>query len=354
VRKILAVWCLLVLVTVSLGAQEFPFIGRIQVSNSLNIRSAAEEDANVLGRIKNGEQVVVIGEEGEFYQLQYPKQLEAWLATWLLLNKGEGPTDKIARDKVNVRSGPGMHYATIAQISQGSEVQILEVNKDKWARIGAPNQATAWVSRKFVVAEESLAEHNKKEKEASEAISAYQKAVTAFKEYLQNRAITEEQYVALKGDFDKLIKLMPGSAEASKAKDFQVSLAEFRGVVRLDELKKQEEERLKAREQELLTVHQDKIEKLKKESEPEVRQFEYEGWIDDVGGILFRPASHSLKKGNEVLLYLKSEDIKLDDYTGKHVGVNGEINRFRGWGRIMTVKEIKILHEMPSQFWTAE
>ena len=96
------------------------------------------------------------------------------------------------------------------------------------------------------------------------------------------------------------------------------------------------------------------IEKLKKDTEPEVRQFEFEGWVDDVGGILFRPASHSLKKGNEVLFYLKSDSINLDDYAGKHVGVNGEMNRFRGWGRIMNVKEIKVLQEMPSQFWTAE
>ena len=122
-KKILAALCMMALSMAPFMAQEFPFIGRVQVSNSLNVRSAAKEDASVLGRIKNGEQVVVIGEEGAFYQLQYPKQLETWIASWLLLNKGKGPTDKIARDNVNVRSGPGMHYPNVAQIAQGSEVQ---------------------------------------------------------------------------------------------------------------------------------------------------------------------------------------------------------------------------------------
>lgn len=335
-------------------AQEFPFIGRIQVGNSLNVRAAAKVDANVLGRLKSGERVIVQAEEGDFYQLQYPKQLQTWIASWLLLNKGTEKTDVVARDKVNVRSGPGMQHPVVAQISQNNQVTILEMNKNKWVRIGAPNEAVAWVSKKYVVAEESLVEHQKKEEAKSRGQMLYKQAVASFKHHLSTKSINEEEYLQLKAQFSEAIALLPNSNEALKAKDFQIKLAEFRSVARLNELKVQEEQRLKEREEALAREHQSKITKLKEESEEKVRKFEFEGWLDDIGGILFRPASHSLKKGNDVMFYLKSEDHRLDDYVGKHVGINGEVQRFRGWGRIIIVKEIAILHENPSQFWTAE
>ena len=324
------------------------------MSNSLNVRSAPKVDANVLGKLKSGERVIVQAEEGDFFQLQYPKQLETWMASWLLLGKGLEKVDVITRDEVNVRSGPGMQHSVVAQIKQGSKVTVLEMNKDKWVRIGAPNTATAWVSKKFVVAEESLAAHQKKEAQAEKGEQLFNQAVNTFKQYLAQKSISEDQYQLLKGQFEEVIQLAPGSEKASRSKDFQIKLAEFRGVTRLNELKQEEEQKLKEREMALAEEHQAKLAQIKEETKEEVRKYEFEGWLDDIGGILFRPASHSLKKGNDVLFYLKSNDIRLDDYVGKNVGINGDVERFRGWGRIIIVKEISILHENPSQFWTSE
>jgi uncharacterized protein YgiM (DUF1202 family) len=335
-------------------AQEYPFIGRIQVSNSLNVRSAPKLGAPVIGRLKANSKVVVLSEEGEFYKLQYPKQLESWMASWLLLGKGQEKSDVVARDQVNVRSGPGMQYPVIAQIKRESQVTILEMNKNKWVRIGAPNEATAWVSKKFVAAEESLAAHNQRQEKAQKGQQMYNQAVTTFKHHLNNKKISEEAYQQLKAQFQEAIALLPNSNEATKAKDFQIKLAEFRGVTRLHELKMEEERKLKEREASLTAEHQAQLEQVKNETKEEIRKFEFEGWLDDIGGILFRPASHSLKKGDDILFYLKSEDVRLDDYVGKHVGINGEVQRFRGWGRIIIVKEISILHENPSQFWTSD
>jgi uncharacterized protein YgiM (DUF1202 family) len=276
------------------------------------------------------------------------------MASWLLLGKGKEKIDVIARDQVNVRSGPGMQHSVVAQIKQGSKVTVLEMNKDKWVRIGAPNTATAWVAKKYVVGEGSLVAHQKKEAEAQKGKQFYNQAVNTFKQYLSQKNISEDQYQQLKGQFEEVIKLLPNSSEASRAKDFQIKLAEFRGVTRLHELKQKEEQKLREREMALAAEHQVKLQRIKEETKEEVRKYEFEGWLDDIGGILFRPASHSLKKGDDVLFYLKSKDIRLDDYVGKHVGINGDVERFRGWGRIIIVKEIKILHENPSQFWTSE
>jgi uncharacterized protein YgiM (DUF1202 family) len=337
---------------VSATAADFPFIGRIQVSNSLNVRAAAKMDAQVLGKIKGGEKVVVLGEEEGFYELQYPKQLQTWIASWLLLEKGKAKKDVIARDQVNVRSGPGMHYPVVARIVQNSEVQVLEVNKDNWARIGAPTEATAWVSKKFVVEEESLVAYQEREQREEHAGQLYKHAVGSFKQHLQTRSMTEDEYQSLKAKFDTVISGSPDSMQASQSREFQVKLAEFRSVLRLEELRKNENIKLREREQQIAAEHQEKLEQLKKKKREPVRKFEFEGWMDDIGGILFRPATHSLKKGNDILFYLKSKDIDMDEYVGKYVGINGSTHNFRMWGTIIDVKAIEVLHDQRSSFWT--
>ena len=341
--------------TLPLSAEDFPYIGKVQVGNSLNVRSAPKLDAQVLGRLKNNDRVVVIAEKGPFVQLQYPKQLQTWVAGWLLLKKGQGKSDVVARNSVNVRSGPGMQFPQVARLEQGSKLTILELNKDNWARIGSPNQATAWVSSKYVKAEGSVAHHEAKEKEKNQGFQLYKQGVASFKRQLESKTMTEQQYLQLKGVCQKVVELLPGTPDAKMSSQHQVRLAEFRGMVRLDELKQEEENRLKAREQALAEEHQKKLADLQVKAEKEnLRDFAYEGWLDDVGGILFRPASHRLKKGDDVLFYLKSSKVDLDLYSGKHVGINGKVSRFRGWGRIVDVEEIEVLHDNPSSFWSAE
>jgi uncharacterized protein YgiM (DUF1202 family) len=335
-------------------AANFPFIGRIQVSNALNVRSSAKMDAEVLGRIKAGEKVVVMEEDGEFYKVQYPKQLQTWLASWLLLGNGASEKDVISRNEVNVRSGPGMHFPVVARLVKGSDVQVLEINKDKWARIGVPTDAMAWVASKYVVKEETLVAHGERVKKENRAMATYDRAVTSFKSHLQSKSMTEEEYLALKGDFQSIVVDAPKSVQALKARDWQLKLSEFRGVLRLEELRQEEEKKLHDRELQIAEEHRQKLEQLKKEKEEPVRNYEFEGWLDDVGGILFRPATHRLKKGNDVLMYIKSKNLQLDDYVGKYVGLNGSVQRFRGWGKILDVKSIDVLHERRSSFWTEE
>jgi uncharacterized protein YgiM (DUF1202 family) len=338
-----------------LAAEGFPYIGRIQVGNSLNVRSAPKLDAQVLGRLKNEDRVVVIAEEGKFVQLQYPKQLQTWVAGWLLLGKGQGKSDVVARNSVNVRSGAGMQHPQVARLEQGSKITILELNKDNWVRIGPPSQATAWVSSKYVKPEGTVAAHQAKQQEKNQGLTLYKQGVATFKRLLESKTMTEQQYQQLKVIFQKVVNVMPGTPEAKMANEHQVRLAEFRGMVRLDELKRQEEVKLKVREDVLAKEHEARMAALQeKAEEKKVRDYAYEGWLDDVGGILFRPASHRLKKGDDVLFYLKSDKVDLDLYSGKHVGINGKVSRFRGWGRIVEVEEIEILHDNPSSFWSAE
>ena len=71
-----------------------------------------------------------------------------------------------------------------------------------------------------------------------------------------------------------------------------------------------------------------------------------EGWVEDLGMVIGRPGTHKLEKGGQVYFILKSEELKLNDYLGKRVGVNGEIEtKHRGWEPVLVVKEIAVLYE---------
>ena len=332
----------------------YPFIGEINVSNSLNVRNEADPNSKIIGRLKAGDRVIVLGQKNGFYKLQYPKQLQAWMASWLLLGKGVKKEDTVARDEVNVRSGPSMQYPIIARLKQGSKVQIMKMGKDHWVQIGSPSRAFAYVSTKYVKAGESVAAHKKKVEQQKESRSKYDAAMLTFQAHLNNKTINEVEYNVLKQQFDSVIKLNPDSSEANLSQSHLIKLAEFRSVIRMKEMKQEEENKFIEKERELTAKHRKRVEEMKKLAYEEARKYEFEGWLDDIGGILFSPATHKLKKGDKVLFYLRSKTLDLEPYVGKRVGINGEIHRFRGWGRIIHVQEIEILHENPSKFWTTE
>jgi len=338
----------------SFALPSYPFIGEINVNNSLNVRSDADNNSKLIGRLKAGDKVVVLGQKNGFYKLQYPKQLEAWMASWLLLKKGQNKEDVVARNEVNIRSGPSMQYPIVARLTQGSKVQIIKMGKDHWVQIASPSQAYAWVASKYVTAKESVAQHETKVKKQSEAKSKYDQALATFQKYLGNKTVSEAQYMSLKKQFQDIVTTLPGSSEANLSQSHISKLTEFRSVIRMKELKTEEQRKFLAKEKELNSKHEKRLEEMKKLAYEEARKFEFEGWLDDIGGILFSPATHKLKKGDKVLFYLKSKTVDMDRFVGKRVGINGEIHRFRGWGRIIDVQEIEVLHENSSKFWTTE
>jgi len=332
----------------------YPFIGEVNVNNSLNVRAEADPNSKVVGSLKNRDKVVVLDQKNGFYKLQYPKQLEAWMASWLLLNKGEKSEDVTARSEVNVRSGPSMQYPVIAVLNQGSKVQILKMGKDHWVQIGAPSQAYVWIASKYIEVGESVAEFEKKVEKQEKSKSLFDQALAEFQSYLNNKTVNEDEYLSLKKKFEDVIALSPKSNEASLAQAHLIKLTEFRGVIRLKEIKDAEEKKFMEKQKELALTHEKKLEEMKKLAYEEARKYEFEGWLDDIGGILFSPATHKLKKGDQVLFYLRSKTLDLDPYVGKRVGINGEVHSFRGWGRIIHVSEIEVLHENSSKFWTTE
>ena len=353
-NKIIIFFVLCFTVNSLFAAKDYPFIGEIQVNQYLNVRASSDISSRKLGALHNKDRVIVLGEDNGFYKLQFPKQLKAWVAGAMLLDNGNKEADTVIRRKVNVRSGPSLQYPVIANLDKGNQVKILEKNKKDWVRITPPTNAYAWASKKYIRIGESVAVAQAREESNNKASNLMKSSVSEFNTCFQTKVISAETYIDLKTKFQQITKLNADSASKIKARDYLLKLEEFRHLNEIREAKEEQERLFLAKQEELKIKHEQELAELKKKKEKPTRKFDYEGFIDDIGGIIFRPATHKLKKGNKVVLYLKSKDIDLNEYVDKRVGVNGEVKTFRGWGKILIVKEIELLYDPPSQFWTEE
>ncbi|MGA1781145.1 MAG: hypothetical protein ACO4CW_12510, partial [Planctomycetota bacterium] len=58
---------------------------------------------------------------------------------------------------------------------------------------------------------------------------------------------------------------------------------------------------------------------------PRENDFSAVGWVATLGKFRKVDGTHRLLNGNRLLFYLKSEQLKLDDYVDKRVGIRGVI-----------------------------
>ena len=50
---------------------------------------------------------------------------------------------------VNVRQGPGLTFAVIAQVNAGTQVSVIEIQRD-WLKVQIPSGQTGWMSSQYV------------------------------------------------------------------------------------------------------------------------------------------------------------------------------------------------------------
>ncbi|MBF0245669.1 MAG: SH3 domain-containing protein [Planctomycetes bacterium] len=353
-KKLAWVALLLSFPLLMLRAETYPVEGLVKVSEGsfLNLRLKPDMSAPAIGKLGNNDKVIIIGKDKDFYQLQYPGQMGAWIAGWLLLENGKGDKDRVAREDVNVRSGPSMRHAIVSKLAKGQQVEILGRNENRWVRIALPDTVPVWAADRFIVVGEPLAIIKEREQKFQEVRTLFVKSESAIQAAIAAETITEGTYKALLGDLDKVILVQPDSAEAIKALSYKNKLSEFFRLVQLKNLKDEQMAKHKEEKKKIEETYQRELEELNKARAQTEQVYEFEGWVDDIGGIIHRPATHKLMEAEKTLCYLKPGKIAdLDKYSGKRVGINGKVEVFRVWGRIITVDEITVLHENPLPIW---
>ena len=123
-------------------------------TDNLNVRVKPDHDAEVIGKLDFGDQLVGFQEKHGWVQTYYDGKV-AWVASQFLIesqqdniqNEKTNGKDKITIDaeSVRLRTGPSTDDPIIGHTSQGDEYKVIKKNGD-WFNILLDDGSNAWVA----------------------------------------------------------------------------------------------------------------------------------------------------------------------------------------------------------------
>ena len=153
--------------------------GTIKVSDSLNVRSGAGTSYSVIGSLKNGTSVEIVGTSGNWYKIKYGNDYGYVSKDYVTLNSSSnsntgntsnsGSTNNTpatsttkgtvkVSDSLNVRSGAGTSYSVVGSLKNGTSVEIVETSGN-WYKIKYGN-GYGYVSKDYITLQNrSIAEN---------------------------------------------------------------------------------------------------------------------------------------------------------------------------------------------------
>ncbi len=166
---------------------EYDDIAIAQVDNYVNVRSAASEEGEVLGKLYNNSACTVLGTEGDWYKI-HSGNVEGYIkAEFLVLGDAELAKSvgyrvaDVTTETLNVRADSSTEAELLGQVPQGEELSVVE-EKDGWVKV-AIEEGDGWVSSEFVdcnthyvVAESKEEEEARLKKEEEERKAAEEAA----------------------------------------------------------------------------------------------------------------------------------------------------------------------------------
>ena len=135
----------------------------VNVHSSLNVRSGASTSSSVIGSLSNGSKVIIVGESGSWYKINYGNTT-GYVSKDYVQASGEqnsssesssqgttsGKSGQVVNvhSSLNVRSGASTSSSVIGSLSNGSKVTIVG-ESGSWYKINYGN-TTGYVSKDYI------------------------------------------------------------------------------------------------------------------------------------------------------------------------------------------------------------
>lgn len=121
-----------------------PFTGKI-VGNHVRMRTGADLESHIISELSKDDYVVVTGEHGDFYAVEAPSDLKAYIFRGFVID------DVVEGDRVNVRLAPDRDATVIGHYSTGRHIdgKICDEN-NKWLEINAPKETRFFIAKEYV------------------------------------------------------------------------------------------------------------------------------------------------------------------------------------------------------------
>jgi len=268
------------------GDTYFPYMGRI-TRNRINIRASASTGSEVMGQLKKGQDVVIIGEDGNWCKIKPPQDATAWIYADFVKD------GIVTKDNVNVRAGATLSSSVLGQLNEGDYVHVIKKIED-WYQIEMPEGMGYYVYKKFVKYLCPVDDYDfylEKEKKTKELF----KQAEEFRRKELRKRYFEVNYDLIIKKYQEIIDYNPDSLEAEKA---------LQRIADAKEKKKIAQTRIKHKRLNLKIIKEfDKAEAKRRELiySNEFNPFEYDKVIEMYQNIInkypdSRAAKESLKR----------------------------------------------------------
>ncbi len=121
-----------------------PFTGKVK-GKKVRMRSNADLEARVIKELNQNDLVVVNGEKGDFYSVEPPSGIKAYVFRSFVLD------GIVEGNRVNVRLEPSLDSPIIGHLNNGDRIKgaISSLN-NKWYEISPPSETRFFVAKEFV------------------------------------------------------------------------------------------------------------------------------------------------------------------------------------------------------------
>lgn len=135
----------------------------------LNVRAGPSMNDSLVGVLRRGEWVRLLGRDtrSSWLQIRQPDQTEGWVSARYIRsgvpihtlpvtggpvpNPFPGRTRYVTVPKLNVRSGPGLHFGILGWLYRGQRVQVLGQSYDgRWLHVEIAPAFQGWVYARYV------------------------------------------------------------------------------------------------------------------------------------------------------------------------------------------------------------
>lgn len=196
------------------------FTGKI-TGNKVRLRQHASLDSPIIKELVNGDLILALGEEEDFFAVQPPASIKGYIfRTFVLDNVVEG-------NKVNVRLEPDLNSPVVAQLNGGDRVDgTVSTLNNKWLEIPLPSTARLYVAKEYVEEVGNASLLAILEKKKADVSSLLTSTCSASQTEMQ-KSYTEMNIDGIVTNFHKIIKSYSDFPEhVTKAKESLAQLQE--------------------------------------------------------------------------------------------------------------------------------
>ncbi len=343
--------------------EEIPRQGRI-TGGRVNVRAGPNTQYESIAVLTTGAPVTVLAKNGDWYKIVFPAdQLASIHKNYVNADiTGEIPETGlpgvISQNDAPVHAFYWDKSTVVGTLNQGDPV-VIKQERGQWYRIDAPQSARAYVFAQYVQVDggAQLVATDAAPPPANPNVDLTSdgSAPAARKLSEDDRrvvAIKEQYYKKLQEQFEQNLE-EEEAAERAAAERRRLQASQ------LDNALKDLDERLAAIEQETAqrvdhitqsiygqTVVQTVVGSAAW-APPDPVGGGFTGWVENIGRVGYAPSPYRLTKGGEIRFYLVSDRFNLEEYVGRRVWLNGNVEYAGGASAsVLNVFEIRILTEL--------